>query len=156
MAIEIEVTQRKPNMTLFSSHGQVILSNGVVDVIALPEQISRLINEGAITKLYDLSGNIIDWSDKTIKTLEFTSQWRPIKETFATYSNCEVMFRSPITGRIQNEKTLMITAQTIWRFPNKPLLLFYGESFIYLSANAMNGLKLINPYMEFTKLIPED
>ena len=143
-------------MNIFSSHGQVILSNGVVDVIALPEQISRLINEGAITKLYDLSGNIIDWSDRTIKTLEFTSQWRPIKETSTTYFNCEVMFRSPITGRIQNEKTLMVSAQTIWRFPNRPLLLFYGESFIYLSANAMSGLKLINPYMEFTKLIPED
>ena len=143
-------------MNIFSSHGQFILSNGVVDVIALPEQISRLINKGAITKLYDLSGNIIDWSDKTIKTLEFIKQWRPIKETFATYSNCEVMFRSPITGRIQNEKTLMVSAQTIWRFPNRPLLLFYGKSFIYLSANAMSGLKLINPYMEFTKLIPED
>ena len=143
-------------MNIFSSHGQVILSNGVVDVIALPEQISRLINKGAITKLYDLSGNIIDWSDRTIKTLEFTSQWRPIKETFATYSNCEVRFRSPITGRIQNEKTLMVSAQTIWRFPNRPLLLFYGESFIYLSADAISGLKLINPYMAITKLIPED
>ena len=156
MAIETQVTQREPNMTLFSSHGQLILSNGVVDVIALPEQISRLINKGAITKLYDLSGNIIDWSDKTIKTLEFTSQWRPIKETFATYSNCEVLFRSPITGRVQNEKALVWVTQTIWRFPNKPLLLFYGKSFIYLSADAMSGLKLINPYMEFTKLIPED
>ena len=142
-------------MNIFSSHGQLILSNGVVDVIALPEQISRLINEGAITELYDLSGNIIDWSDSTIKTLEFTKQWRPIKETFATYSNCEIMFRSPITGRVQNEKTLM-SAQTIWRFPNRPLLLFYGKSFIYLSADAISGLKLINPYMEFTKLIPED
>ena len=156
MAIEIKVAQRKPNMTLFSSHGQLILSNGVVDVIALPEQISRLINKGAITELHDLSGNIIDWSDSTIKTLEFTKQWRPIKETFATYSNCEVRFRSTITGRIQSEKALVWATQTIWRFPNKPLLLFYGKSFIYLSADAMSGLKLINPYMGFTKLIPED
>ena len=143
-------------MNIFSSHGQVILSNGVVDVIALPEQVSRLINKGAITKLYDLSGNIIDWSDRTIKTLEFTSQWRPIKETFATYSNCEVRFRSLISGRIHNEKTLRLSGQTIWRFPDKPLLLFYGKSFAYLSADAISGLKLINPYMEFTKLIPED
>ena len=156
MAIEIQVTQRKPDMTIFSSHGQLVLSNGVVDVIARPGQISRLINKGAITELYDLSGNIIDWSDSTIKALEFTKQWRPIKETFATYSNCEVLFRSPITGRVHNEKALVWATQTIWRFPNKPLLLFYGKSFIYLSADAMNGLKLINPYMEFTKLIPED
>ena len=156
MAIEIKVAQTKPNMTLFSSHGQLILSNGVVDVIALPGQVSRLINKGAITELHDLSGNIIDWADRTIKSLAFTNQWRPIKETFATYSNCEVRFRSPITGRIQSEKTVMLVGQTIWRLPNKPLLLFYGKSFIYLSADAVSGLKLINPYMEFTKLIPED
>lgn len=143
-------------MNIFSSHGQVILSNGVVDVIALPEQISRLINKGAITELHDLAGNIIDWSDRTMRSLEFTNQWRPIKETFATYSNCEIRFRSPVTGRIQNEKTLMVTAQTIWRLPNKPLLLFYGKSFIYLSADAIGGLKLVNPYMAFVKLIPED
>lgn len=143
-------------MNIFSSHGQIILTNGVVDVITLPEQVSRLINKGAITELHDLSGNIIDWSDRTIKTLEFTKQWRPIKETFTTYSNCEVLFRSPITGRVQNEKTLVWVTQTIRRFPNKPLLLFYGKSFIYLSADAISGLKLINPYMEFTKLIPED
>ena len=155
MAIEVKVVQTKPNMTLFSSHGQLILSNGVVDVIALPGQVSRLISKGAVTELHDLSGNIIDWSDSTIKALEFTKQWRPIKETFATYSNCEVMFRSPITGRVKSEKSSSML-QTIWRFPNRPLLLFYGKSFIYLSADAISGLKLINPYMEFTKLIPED
>lgn len=80
-------------MNIFSSHGQIILTNGTVDVPLLPGHVSRLLQNGEITELRDLAGNLIDWSDSTIKALEFTKQWRPIKETFATYSNCEVLFR---------------------------------------------------------------
>ena len=157
MPIEIKVTQRKHNMTLFSSHGQVILSNGVVDVIVLPEQISRLIGKEAITELRDLAGNVINWTDNTIRTLEFIKQWRPIKETCVTHSDCKIIFLP------KGEKSVFIEiyssimcAQPIWALPDKPLLVFYGKNFMYLPIDTIIGLKLLDSDMEIAQLIPED
>ena len=145
-------------MNVFNDHGQLVLTNGTVDVLMLPRQISRLIDRGAITELRDLAGNVIDWSDRTMESLSFTKQWRPIKkDACVSYTNCKILF-VPIGEKLvftENPASIM-NVQTIWGLPYRPLLLFSGKSFTYLSADTISGLKLINPYMAITRLILED
>ena len=146
-------------MNIFSSHGQLILTNGIVDVPLLPGHVSILLRNGGITELYDLAGNSIDWSDKTLGSLAFTKQWRPVKEDmYIPFASCKVLFRR-VDGKFTNAPYTDLypkTTQTIWGLPYRPLLVFYGKSFVYVSADAIQGLKLINPYMPIEQLIPED
>jgi len=146
-------------MNIFSSHGQIILTNGTVDVPLLPGHVSRLLQNGGITELRDLAGNLINWSDKTLGSLAFTKQWRPVKEdAYIPFTSCGVLFKCADRKftNANNADPYSNTTQTIWGLLYRPLLVFYGKSFVYVSPEAIQGLKLINPYMPIEQLIPED
>ena len=155
----IEVSSSKQSMNIFSSHGQIILTNGTVDVPLLPGHVSRLLQNGGITELRDLAGNLIQWSDRVFGSLPFTQQWRPVKEdAYIPFTSCRVLFKHA-DGKFTNASNAdpySRTTQIIWGLPYKPLLVFYGKSFVYVSADTIQGLKLINPYMPIEQLIPED
>lgn len=146
-------------MNIFSSHGQIILTNGIVDVPLLLGHVSRLLQNGGITELRDLAGNLIDWSDRVLGSLDFTQQWRPVKEdAYIPFTSCRVLFKRA-DGKFGNAvftDPYSETIQTIWGLFYRPLLVFYGKSFVHVSTDAIQGLKLINPYMPIEQLIPED
>lgn len=145
-------------MNIFSSHGQIILTNGTVDVPLLPGHVSRLLRNGGITELHDLAGNLINWSDTTLGSLVFTKQWRPVKkDAYIPFTSCKVLFeRADKKFANVYEDPYSKPTQTIWGLPYRPLLVFYGKSFIYIPTDTIQGLKLINPYMPIEQLIPED
>ena len=146
-------------MNIFSSHGQIILTNGTVDVPLLPGHVSRLLQNGGITELRDLAGNLINWSDKTLGSLAFTKQWRPVKEdAYISFTSCKVLFKRA-DGKFTNAiftDPYSKTIQTIWGLFYRPLLVFYGKSFVHIPIDTIQGLKLINPYMPIEQLIPEE
>ena len=145
-------------MNIFSSHGQLILTNGTVDVPLLRGHVTRLLRNGGITELRDLAGNLIDWPDKTLGSLAFTKQWRPVKEdAYIPFASCRVLSKRT-DGKFSNAFMYPYSepTQTIWGLPYRHLLVFYGKSFIYMPPESIQGLKLINPYMPIEQLIPED
>lgn len=148
-------------MNIFSSHGQIILTNGTVDVPLLPGHLFRLLQNGGITELRDLAGNLINWSNRTLGSLDFTKQWRPVKENaYIPFTGCKVLFRRADGKTIHAYESMtyqpVLDLRSISNLPDRPVLMFYGKNFIHIPTDTIQGLKLINPDMAIEQLIPEE